>query len=343
MINTTFYNESVAFIYSSNCWSLYRFYDIYVEKALGATGLAINMACIAVFIKLLNHSDTSSAEMNKYLLFKSIVDAYCMLKLLVFAIFDCRNCDQYRFYSTGIFKLVFLIYLSYVAQLLSMCCELAANYIRYKAISTESCLITKKLSFRVAVSLMILYSMLFYSYKLIERKIVARRQTSKNASLTIYRLTLTEFGTSDTILKIEFVHSLVRDGLIIALIFVLNILTLTKMRRLLREKEHILEINGHTSNKRVSLRTQKANINLTLMVFVTGSIAIVGHGFYFAFHIPSLSWHLSECAYPFVNFGYTLSYVVNFFVYYFFNKNFRKCFLDFCLRAKLRRADVNIL
>ena len=304
-----------------DCMKMYRLYNSYIDKTMGLLGFILNTICLVVFTRLLKQPD-SNGQMVKCLLLKSAVDAYVMLKIIIFLFFDCSYCDQYKYYATGLFKLVFLIYLSQVAQFLSIFYELCAVIIRFVSVSQIKMLVSKKLTFKLVTFIITMYSLVFYSYKLFENKVTLSvyKNYIKNTSDLVYKLRLTEFGVSDTFLKIEFLHSLIRDGVLVLIIFLLNCFTLISMRRFLKKKKSIL---GHDN------KTDKsAEIHLTLMVVFTGFIAILGHGLYFLFYIPALSWFLSECFYPIVNFSYNLSYLVNFFIYLSFNKMFRKCFLN---------------
>jgi hypothetical protein len=312
-----------------DCMGIYRMFNKYVEKTMGCIGLILNLICLIVFVKL--SKNDSNNEMVKYLLLKSFVDAYVMLKIVLFIFFDCQYCDQYSFYATGVFKLLFLIYFSYVAQFLSMFCEFVAVFIRFVTVSQLEFFLFRKLSFKLVSVMALFYGLLFYSYKLFENKIILSTYKNyiKNTSYLIYKLRLTQFGISDTILTLDFVHSLVRDGILVLLILILNILTLIEMRRLLVKKKLIL------ANVRATFtQADKAEAHLTIMILLTGLIAIIGHGLYFLFNIPYFSWRVSECIYPFVNFSYNLSYLINFFVYFFFNTMFRQCFLGYFFRME---------
>ena len=305
-----------------DCMSLYRTFNTYIEKGMGCLGFMFNIICLIVFVKLLKNPDSNN-EMVKYLLLKSFVDAYVMLKSFLFIFFDCNYCDQYRFYATGLFKLIFLIYFSYVAQFLSIFCELVAVFIRYATVAQKEFFLSRKIPFKVVTSFAFIYSLLFYSYKLFENKIIKSMYKNylKNTSYLIYKISSTEFGVSETILKLDFVNSLIRDGILVLLIFVLNVLTCIKMKRLLKKKRLIL------ANVRVNTQARKSESHLTIMILLTGFIAIIGHGFYFLFNTPSFILMVSECVYPIILFTYNLSYLINFFVYFFFNTMFRQCFL----------------
>ena len=307
-----------------DCMWFYRIFNTYIEKSMGCIGFTLNFICIIVFSKLLKNPDSNS-EMVKYLLLKSFVDAYVMLKIVVFIFFDCNYCDQYQFYVTGLFKLIFLIYFSYVAQFLSIFCEFVAVFIRFATVSHIEFFLSRKMPFKQVIMLASIYGLLFYSYKLFENEITQSMYKNylKNTSYLIYKLRPTSFGISDTILKFDFVHSLIRDGIIVVFILVLNISTLITMRKVLKKKRIIL------ANLRVNTQADKAESHLTIMILLTGLIAIIGHGLYFLFNTPSFVLMVSECVYPLISFFYNFSYLVNFFVYLFFNTMFRQCFLRF--------------
>jgi hypothetical protein len=63
------------------------------------------------------------------------------------------------------------------------------------------------------------------------------------------------------------------------------------------------------------------------MVITTGVLACLGHGLIFVYNLPWLALHIDMCSYSFTSFVYNLSFGANFFIYYFFNKSFRRVLL----------------
>lgn len=299
------------------CMDIYRVYHFYIEKIMGAIGSLLNIFCIIVFLKLIRKK-ASSGDMYKYLLFKSVIDTCVLLRNFLFIFIECKECGLNKFYAFKLIEYVFFVYFSFVTQLISVLCELAANFDRYKVLSKKFKAFNK-LTYKHGISGMLIYSSLFYVYKFFERKIVKRSTKTNNTTSEYYSLIYTKFGSSDQVIVFDFVHSLIRDAIIVALMFMLNMLTLSTIKKILARKKNL--------TKSFNEKNHRSEIKTSVMLLVTSVIAIVGHSLYFVFNIPWFVFHLSECVYPFINFVYYLSFTVNFFVYFFFNKHFRNSLL----------------
>ena len=80
-------------------------------------------------------------------------------------------------------------------------------------------------------------------------------------------------------------------------------------------------------------RAEKAEYKITLMVIVTGLITILGHLPMFIKYFPPAKLSRHWCLTIFVEVIYDLSLSVNFFVYFYFNKTFQKCFKRIIMKS----------
>ena len=295
------------------CMDIYRIYHFYIEKIMGAIGSLLNILCIIVFLKLIRKK-ASRGDMYKYLLFKSAIDTCVLLRNFLYIFIECKVCGFNKFYAFKLIELILFVYFSFVTQLISMLCELAANFDRYKILS-KKCKAFNGITYKYGISGMLIYSSLFYLYKFFERTIVKRHSKINNSTTEYYSLIYTKFGISDQVIVFDFIHSLIRDGLIVMMMFTLNMMTLCAIKKILAKKKNL--------TKSFNEKNHRSEIKTSIMLLVTSVIAIVGHSLYFVFNIPWFVFHVSECMYPFINFVYYLSFTVNFFVYFFFNKHFR--------------------
>lgn len=87
-------------------------------------------------------------------------------------------------------------------------------------------------------------------------------------------------------------------------------------------------VGGGSSNSRSRSRHKisKAEMNISLMVFTSGIIAVLGHGLTFLYRLPFMAFKGNFCVYALTSFSFSLSYVLNFFIYLRFHKSFRRCF-----------------
>lgn len=168
-----------------------------------------------------------------------------------------------------------------------------------------------------------------------------------------YSLIYNSFGSSDTALLLDYINSIIMNFIAIVAILWLNILTLIKTKKCLNRKRALTtnpiisgraslilssdvggggSSNGCATNVlkdglvRSRHKISKAEMNISLMVFTSGIIAVLGHGFTFLYRLPIMAYHGNFCVYTLTSFSFSLSYVMNFFIYLRFHKNFRKCF-----------------
>lgn len=87
---------------------------------------------------------------------------------------------------------------------------------------------------------------------------------------------------------------------------------------------------------RSRLKIRKAEMNISLMVFTSGLIDILGHGFVLLYGFLVMAEYNSPCTNIFGNFAFALSHVLNLPIYLVFNMNFRKCFLSIVLCRKMK-------
>lgn len=206
-----------------------------------------------------------------------------------------------------------------------------------------------RLNYIVVLTAIFVLSLLAYSYRLFEHEVITkpdREQSAKSSSATnttsvMYVLIYNSFGASDTVIILDFLNSFLMNCVSVIGILVLNILALIKTRKCLdrkralttttivsRRPSHFLP-NGCAAKDltvRSRMKISKAEMNISLMVFTSGLIAVLGNGFIFLYRLPFMAYSGNFCIYSIANFAFCLSYVMNFFIYFGFHKKFRKCF-----------------
>jgi hypothetical protein len=357
------------------CHVIYKIWSVYVERVLNSTGLVFNLLSMFVFIRLIR-TNKAQGNMYKYLMFKSAFDAYCSLRNLAYIIYDCRCLGLNNSLALVYVYWIFIVYWGEQMQFMGILCELAACADRFKIVSNKlliasssvlaSMLKRRPLSnYKIVLTLMFLFSGVMYSYKVFERKLNVRRLS--NAS-NEYSLIFNSFGNSDASVLLDFINSLLMNFVSIVIILVLNVLTLVKTRKCLGKKKLLANSsfvlvntttqngNNLNSNAKMSqmqlnarrqidvgkrLKINRVEMNVSLMVFTTGLLAIFGHGLVFVYRLPIMVYSANFCFYSFANFVFTLSYVCNFLIYLVFLKNFRNCF--FSIFARLRNVLAKLI
>ena len=125
------------------------------------------------------------------------------------------------------------------------------------------------------------------------------------------------------------------------LILFINILTLFFMLENLKRKKHLThQNNNENSQQHVDKgvkKAQKAQTRTTQMVLASSSINFLGHSIHFI-HIISiyffdLTSKIYKCFWAFSSTFLIITYSCSFFIYLFFNLNFRKFYIQLIFKA----------
>ena len=99
-----------------------------------------------------------------------------------------------------------MIYFDYAAEIISIVCELVANFNRYRFL-TKSFQIFEKLSYKMTIFLMTLYALLFCIYLLFDNKITSKQKL--NGTITVYSIKDNNFGSAG--LAWGYAHTITRN------------------------------------------------------------------------------------------------------------------------------------
>nr|QVK45834.1 G protein-coupled receptor [Proales similis] len=297
------------------CDVLLQLVTVYVQTAFAGVGILLNTLSALVFWKLLRSNKLNSV-MFRYLLIKSICDTYFSIRIFLHTFMQGES-GRNKNSSVVLLYLhvILLIYMGFVVQLISMFCDVAASFNRYRSIAMKFKFMDK-VPFKLCVLFMVAYPMMFYSHKFFEFQVT--RTEEKNASVTRFEIVDSQSFNDRIKEAIGFVHSLVRDGLCVLLLLVINALTFTVMKSSLRRKSLLVH--------RGSIRTERrdrADVKLTLMVLMNGVMSTISHGLLFVYYLPT-QLKSSYCLVSVILIIYSLSYTINFFFYFFLNKNFSR-------------------
>ena len=311
MMNAT---NSLNNVTVSFCLDFYTFIVNQLMVYYSFVSFFLNVASTAIFVKLIQ---MQPADLYKYLMTKSLVDT---LFSLIFALYTLitPKLDVWGINTNFYMMLVYYVvnyYLSFVLQLISVFCDIAASFNRYRK-SINKLQVFDKCSCKIVISLIFVYSFGFYSYRFVSIRLVF------NDSETIYELQSN--GLNDLM---GYMHSFVRDGVCVLIIIVLNVLTVIEIRKMFAKKKLLTKYSR-------SERVQSAEARLSLMIFTVSTLAVIGHGLILAVYLNVIPAFEQEfgCFQAVATLLYTLSYEFNFFFYILFNLNFRKIVKDFFLK-----------
>ena len=325
-------NDSNASYYSSYDYSslCYRWdTNNYVIAGLAILGVVTNTLNIIVF----SQKNMMKNTMNVYLLAKSASDLYYMVGNALEPMSVCFNCFTMYLYWYQTLSLIYRYYICSVAQLSSMMLDVMATLNRYVTISQNFSKFSKRIDHRLIILGIYLFGALFYIYKFFVFTVTEMRNDSV---VKEYYLDYSDFGAKIGHQLFDSIHTVIRDGICVLAIIVLNILIMIQMRRAMATKKIIGSHGNKASSSKIKAR--RAEQKITIMVILTGIKEAILHILLLVYYLPVPQFRdiaLDDCYQDTLFFLYILSYSVNFFFYIFFNNNYRETFTELwftCLR-----------
>lgn len=191
--------------------------------------------------------------MYKYLILKSIADCYFGLKNVIAPVFRCEyDCIYAQFYAVKVTSIIFYFYLGHICEFLSLFYEVLANFDRYSIITRRFTIQNSRTAFRVIVTCSLLFTLAMYLYVPIEQRIYFNR----------YRETDDYFGSeatgyfvlrydsnlhqSDLFVVLRKMSVAIRDAVLVALLLLIDILTVIKMRQSMKAKRKLTQHQPET-------------------------------------------------------------------------------------------------
>ena len=303
-MNSTFGNKDF-------CSYLYSIYYDYIKTVNGIIGTVLNFICAVIFYKLIRNS-TKKDNLNKYLFIKSIFDTLTYVVVIATQTATLSKSD--KSYEYQVIYLILYKYILTSFELMSMFLEIASILNRYLAFSR----VNKKLEsfvFKFLIWIIVAYSFGFYVYRFFDEKI--EKSSVNKLNETSYKLTGKRLGGISFIL--DCIHSTVRDGIFVFLILILNILTLIKLRKVMKNKM-LLQSKSIYKDKKLG----QTGFRLTKMVVATSSITFFGHILTIISYSGINVINSNNCYTTFRSFTFFSCNSFNFVLYYFFNLNFRR-------------------
>jgi hypothetical protein len=310
---------------TEKCDLVLDIYDKRIEIALASVGFVFNLICVWVFVQLIR-GKSSKSDMFKYLLVKSICDSLYSFRMILKFIFNYQAFNVEKYFVWQLIQLLILYYFGFIVQLVTVLCDIAATFNRFRTI-TQKFKFMNKFSYLISIVGFFAYASMFYSHKFFEHNI--QKVSIKNSTESNYLLNSNEHFEKNYQQIFGLIHSLVRDGLCVAILLLLNILLLIYLKNTFKKKKQMLSLKKNEKKER-------AEMKITLMIISTGIISIISHGVLLYSYIERN--RVSKCALFAIYFIYDFAFCINILIYLLFNKNFNrylylalvKCFKGKC-------------
>jgi hypothetical protein len=291
---------------------------IYFQGALDIIGALLNYACIIIF-HLIITKEKPKGNMYKYLMVKSINDAIFFSSDIFSVPYYCRSCSIKKSYIMQVWYVYFYSYGAEANLMFSGLIEIAATFDCLITIKNQlKCLMTR-LAFYVILISMMTFSFLINIFYLWTINIV---QVKENTT-TFYSVESVELNS---FYSLSITKSVIRDFIVVILLVAMNLVILILMKNLTLNRKNRMsktQKNSKLINNAIEAEHKKIKMILTISLNY-----FLGHFLSIITNLPGLITNQTfQC--DLVNIAWfmiSLSSATPIFIYYFFNKTFRKYF-----------------
>jgi hypothetical protein len=309
---------------SDSCTIFTDIYNAYIEKGISSISLILNILCSMAFMQIIrcnSSANKNGQDIFKYLFYKSLMDICISLRFALKSIFNCKDCSLEKIYAIKVFYLIFLIYVDTACELLTMLCQVMACFNRYRFVTNKWNILDKLISYKLVLASITLFSLLFYIYLFFDRQIITKIRVDQNETLTLYLIQEESLGIGSQILN--YAHSLTRNVFCVVFIFVFNVLTFCSVKKSLDKKKLMFKSSTSSSSQKLLSKSEKAELRLTLMVISTNLVILVTYGMSFIRWMKIKEIDQITCFATCNYIIYQMSFSLNFFIYFYFNKSFK--------------------
>ena len=291
--------------------------NTYITPAISVFGLVLNFLSAVVFIQI-SKKNKIFINMVKYIFIKSIVDGIIMVITIFSPFYYCPSCEKTRSYASVFWLIYFHIYAEKALQLCSSIMEVMATF--------ECCIqISRKLKFcypkyisLIKVPLIHVFAFIYCSHHHFDYKILPLNPPSQTI---YYRYSYTEFYYSDIGYVLRYGETVLMRILTFSLLIILNSFIFLTFKKTAKRKMKLNQRIDQNNALKHAFDAEKRNqimIILSELNFIVGQFGT----FLVNFRTPELEG-VFICLYHVFYMIYLMSLILNFFLYYFFNKNFR--------------------
>lgn len=252
----------------------------------------------------------------------------------------CTTCSTYQSYSSQVWYIWFYYYVECINELCSGMYEVAATFDCLITISKRLACCKKQISFYLTSVTMFVFAASYYIFFLFNFAIVKKKaqlgsyfdaslNQTVNQTREFFVYEYTEFSYTDLNSSFKIAHGLMRDGVLLILSVMLNILLMFKLKKIMKKKIRIstVSLDGSKLTSRQSstlINARRAHKNMAIMMIVSGLNYLIGHAPSFIKYCFMVTPSQFRSCFTLVSLVlFYSSYATPFFIYVTFNKMFR--------------------
>jgi hypothetical protein len=300
----------------------------YFGRILNYLSVIFSFLSAFIWLRVIRNEQQQKGQMFKYLFVSSLVEAIYFILSSPDADFfsDIKNMT-----ISGAWKIWYIYFYSYTCFsiiTISNYLELLATFDCYIVIKNKfNFMHTKKFFNIILATLTVVCFILNFNYLLEHNKTV---QVNNGTYNNDYEYEY-DFVNDDLTIPIGYykaIISFVREALPLILLLIVNILILITLKEIMKKKRKVQRANNDTTASNAELNKLKMIIAICLDYYLLRTPLVLN--FIINSKLDKTIWF---CFYYYANASYTLSYSLKFFIYFFYNKKFKK-FTNSTLRLK---------
>jgi hypothetical protein len=332
---------SFKFLFPSWTKNYLKYKDVtneYIIPAMNIIGLFTNLISLTIFI-IINKENRTNNKIFYYCLLKTVCDFIYNLIYSLFEFINVRDLEG-EIRTAKLFFIFINFYLKYVLCFASAAFEIMATFDCAISINQKIKWIQTKLSFISITISIVLFSFLIEIFNLISNKI-KRNEYIDILNTTHIRYVISDhiYGKDSLLYKLELIENTLRDVVSMNILFILNIYILVKLVEIRKRKNNLKAQNKQSSFRSISNSAECRKMKMIITFFI---LQIIGHYPYFLTELSRKQTLFSLKATNYLkttsDILYQLPIMTPFFIYFFFNNQFRNVFV-----TKLRLLGVGLL
>jgi hypothetical protein len=309
-------------------------YD-FIRPIISVLSFLSNLICALVFYEIIKVFRQNDNKMFHYLFLKSVCDMFNGLIEAFYPLYGIDSLSTSTSYLIAIWYIYFHKYMGKVFLLASGFLEIVATFDCAIAMENSMKWFQRWASFILINVLIFVFSFIYNIYIVLAYKITKIGLSLSNRTVVEYHKKANHFYDSKEYYYLHLINSILRDVVVIVLLFIINLYILINLKKI-RERKDRLQKKTKISKMIKSIAYRAENRKLK-MIYALCLIYIFGHS-------PSILYNLkviknNSFQVIFHAFGdviYYISYGTPIIVYYCFNNNFKSI-----LKKKiLRQRDV---
>jgi hypothetical protein len=298
-----------------------------IKPVISFHNFITNFICTLIFFEILRKYNQSYIKMYHYFFLKSFCDMLTGFIEAFHSFYGIKSLSLSESYIM-IFWYVYLHKYTVKSLLIaSGLLEIIASFDCAIAMNRSMKWCHKWNSFIVLNISIFSFSFLYNAYSFIGYgiRIKGTKLNSLNETITLYETDEKPYHDSLEYYYFDLINSLLRDVIVVAILFVINLYILINLKQIKKKKRKLQTIPIQNESTSIKSRAEKAETRKLKMIYSLCLIYIFGHlpnVLYYLKVFNSISY-LAFILNSIVDIIYAISYGTPIWVYYFFNKQFK--------------------